>query len=122
MARKDRKPKQFLESKDEALKLAQSVAIIQDDISKQKVKRHIQRVETTSASSKKHTSKEKLKQVKAGLASEAAKAKREKARARKQAKKVKRDTSTGDTHIKTPGNKSQPEPAARPQKRVNFAD
>ncbi|TFY60043.1 hypothetical protein EVJ58_g5392 [Rhodofomes roseus] len=118
MARKDRKPKQFLDSKDEALRLAHSVAATQEGISKKKVERHTQHEGTkaTPPPQKKSKSKDKLKQVKAALATEAANAKREKAKARKQAKST--DNASGQPR----GEELRAEPSIRPRKRVKFAD
>ncbi|KAI0927780.1 hypothetical protein AcW1_005210 [Taiwanofungus camphoratus] len=115
-----KKSKSFLEDKDVALEIANSVAAAQEDKSLKKVERHLQTQNSSTASGTKRVvstgSKAKLKQVKAALASEAARAKREKAKKRKEAKTTKFDS--GDSPV-LPEQNSKSKPQNR--KRVCFA-
>ncbi|KAI0728873.1 hypothetical protein C8Q72DRAFT_353543 [Fomitopsis betulina] len=125
MARnKDRKHKHLVDSKEDALKIAQAVAVTQEDKSKQRAERHMQRAETAAIASnpsKKSRSRDKLKQVKTALAEEAAKAKREKAKARKQAKAGNHDVATNKAGGPPRDKARQTDTTTRPRKRVSFA-
>ncbi|KAL6308573.1 hypothetical protein BKA93DRAFT_520469 [Sparassis latifolia] len=125
--KKPKKPKHFLENKDEALELARSVVAVQEDKSHEKVEkqhRHLEAKASTKSerkSANEGSSKARLKQVKAALTTEAIHAKREKA-------KLRRNTRVDGLHsakdgVSKPHVRPADDAASRPtaRKRVSFA-
>ncbi|KZT11171.1 uncharacterized protein LAESUDRAFT_255862 [Laetiporus sulphureus 93-53] len=120
---KGKRPKNFVQSKDAALRLAETVADTQEEQSLKRLQRHRQTVQAIATKShskmpKKTGSQSRLKEVKATLAAEAARAKREKAKQKKQALKAAKLKPADNRTLKTAGDVDR-----KPiRKRVAFAD
>jgi len=112
----EKKHKNFVDDKNTALRLAETVAVAQEAQANKKVERQHQLATATKPKKKtasKSERKKRLDEVKTALAERAARAKREKAKSRKHAKAGADQESLHDATPKS-NNKG-------PRKRVSFA-
>ncbi|KAH9939446.1 hypothetical protein B0H21DRAFT_39263 [Amylocystis lapponica] len=108
-----RKAKAYVESKDAALQLAESVATEQEGKSAKKVEKQHHQAQLAAKKPdgrphKRSGSKARLKQVKASLMMQAAKAKSEKAKSRRQGKASKLQSQAAIVHEPAGSSKAKP--------------